>query len=119
MKAHKCDLDHGYNRYTHGCHCEVCTEAKRERQKAYRAEKKRRLTWQQTFGSGGRHFVAGIKHGYAGYVESFCRCDVCTAARHDQQRTEYARRKKARLSDARQVPNHAAPALASELSPGG
>lgn len=102
----KAEIVHGYNRYTNGCRCGVCTVAKRERQRDYRAEK--RAARDQATVSGRRHTpVGGIKHGYTGYVEHFCRCEVCRQAASAQWRSQYLRRKGARRYAS------AVPALAS------
>lgn len=57
---------HGYSRYTHGCRCEVCREAKRLYEKQRRAER---------LATGDIHH--GTRHGY----DSGCRCVDCRIAR--------------------------------------
>lgn len=86
-------VEHGYNRYSNGCRCEVCRAAKAQRQRESRAAWSRRRDWVKTFGSGGRHYVDGITHGYSGYANFHCRCEVCTAAKAAAQSRAYRQRR--------------------------
>lgn len=79
---------HSYGGYSNGCRCDVCREAKATRMREYRARARRALRLVQSTGTG-RNFVPGIKHGYSGYQNHACRCEVCTRARAewDSRRT--------------------------------
>lgn len=57
---------HGYGKYTQGCRCGVCREAKRLYERKRRAER---------LASGDLHH--GTRHGY----DSGCRCVDCRIAR--------------------------------------
>lgn len=80
--------EHGYVRYTRGCRCQVCRAAKATYVRAKRASAREKRLWVALFGDGGRYVATGITHGYAGYQDYSCRCEVCTAARskHDKSR---------------------------------
>jgi hypothetical protein len=71
---------HGYSPYTHGCRCQVCRDAKAAymRDKRSRGHKVRRFV--ESRPGAGRNYVDGITHGYAGYQDYSCRCEVCRAA---------------------------------------
>lgn len=56
--------------YTAGCGCEPCTAAMRE----YQREKKRRNREKK---------AEEIPHGYSGYINYDCRCDICKLARRE------------------------------------
>jgi hypothetical protein len=72
---------HGYNRYTSGCRCEVCTKAKRD----YTAERREQAAQRRAAveALGVRYVAEGIKRGYSGYANYQCRCEVCRAAKAD------------------------------------
>lgn len=89
--------EHGYNRYTYGCRCEVCRDAKAAYVRASRERRRRALRLVRQVGAG-RNYVAGITHGYAGYQDYACRCDVCMAARRERDVKYY--RAVGRLVDA-------------------
>jgi hypothetical protein len=82
---------HGYNRYTDGCRCEVCREAKagymRRRRAAGRLAAQLHAVCERRPG----RYVAPIKrHGTRyGYEEMGCRCDLCSAARAESDRRTY------------------------------
>lgn len=73
--------EHGYGAYSNGCRCSVCQDAKRVRQRALRD------VWRVLYQTHKDQFdypyvvEANITHGYAAYVNFFCRCEVCTAAK--------------------------------------
>jgi hypothetical protein len=69
------DKKHGYVLYTKGCRCDVCREAKRMYSKAQRALRAYRLS--KAKAKGYTYIVSGITHGYSGYQNFKCRCDVC------------------------------------------
>lgn len=73
--------EHGYGAYSNGCRCHVCREAKRLRQIALRDP------WRALYQAHKDQYdypyivEANVTHGYAAYVNFFCRCQVCTAAK--------------------------------------
>jgi hypothetical protein len=86
---------HGYGRYTNGCRCEVCRQAKSDYQRRRRAQGRaeaQKHTQSSTgargsagnaFRPGATRFLAYVaRHGtrYA-YEEKGCRCRDCTTAR--------------------------------------
>lgn len=75
-------IEHGYNRYTYGCRCGICRDAKSAYMRDSRERRRRARRLVQARGVG-RNYVDGITHGYYGYVDAFCRCDVCTAAKRE------------------------------------
>jgi hypothetical protein len=74
-------MPHGYNRYTQGCRCTVCREAKAQYTRERReAAAQRRAAVESR---GGKYVADGIKHGYSGYANYQCRCETCRAAKRD------------------------------------
>ena len=71
---YECDCPHGYTRYTHGCRCQKCREAKAaymaaRRSAAYRDD---------------HQVPEGITHGTRfAYEEHGCRCEACVATQAD------------------------------------
>ena len=103
--------EHGYNRYTHGCRCEVCREAKADYQREKRAQA-RKIARAYTTPTDGRpvvrgrrmrsgdlrYVVADAKHGSAAsYVELGCRCVPCTDANTAKVAAEMERRRARRM----------------------
>lgn len=78
-------MKHGYSAYTHGCRCDVCRIAKRNRMRDDRAAAKARLAE-----SGGR-IAAGVAHGIGGYDNHSCRCETCRKAKRDYDAERYRR----------------------------
>jgi hypothetical protein len=73
---------HGYVPYTHGCRCAICTTAKREYIRKFRA--------QNVFGRG-----SSYRHGTCnGYVNYMCRCDLCCGWRKAKTAREALRRQR-------------------------
>ncbi len=72
--------EHDYIRYTRGCRCDECRAAKAAYMREKRAHWARKRRLSEADGAG-RHFVAGITHGYSGYQDHSCRCEVCCASR--------------------------------------
>ena len=82
---------HGYGRYTNGCRCDVCTEAKAAYMRAKRSKS------QQVPGGlindKGRYVAPIDKHGTIhGYQQHACRCFDCTAAKSAATKRQYAAR---------------------------
>jgi hypothetical protein len=96
-----CPMRHGYIRYTKGCRCGVCREAKAAYMREKRADLARARKHINSRPNHGRNFVDGITHGYAGYQDYSCRCEVCKAA-------------KVAEDDRRRGPRRAAPRAARE-----
>lgn len=71
--------EHGYGRYSRGCRCEVCRDAKAEYMRQRRLAASEVAAMQAGLGRLSR--VSGITHGRYGYEERGCRCEVCVAAR--------------------------------------
>jgi hypothetical protein len=85
--------DHGYGRYTAGCHCTVCTGAKRQRTRDLRAPWRARLYAFRAEHPGEVYVVEGITHGHSGYVNFFCRCPLCSEAKRKVDADARQRRK--------------------------
>lgn len=79
MRYRTTSQPHGYGRYTSGCRCEVCTEAKRVYTAGRRERAAQRRVSAQARGS--VYIAEGIKHGYSGYQNYGCRCLVCRVAK--------------------------------------
>ena len=91
---------HGtYSSYNSGCHCELCTAAKREYGRRYRAANRERL---RACIESGQPLPENIPHGTAGgYTNFACRCEDCTtAAREADRRYRTANREKVRAASA-------------------
>ena len=87
MRVKNTRAPHGYYRYTAGCRCKVCREAKA----AYIREKRAAARARGEVGaSRGAHFVPGIKHGIYGYQEQMCRCEVCVETARAVKRRQWA-----------------------------
>lgn len=88
--------DHGYGKYTNGCRCDVCRQAKADYSRERRA-KARALA--QKYSVDGWRYVAPIeRHGTRfGYEEAGCRCPECTHARTSSDVT-YARSRRAKAA---------------------
>lgn len=85
---------HGYNRYTRGCRCEVCKQAKAAYMRERRAEA-RRLTQITPNRYVRRHAGRDVKHGTSfAYYEVGCRCQACRAF-HNAARVKRYHNKKA------------------------
>lgn len=72
--------EHGYGRYTTGCRCDVCREAKATYMRAKRSAWRTKRQTAEADGQG-RHFVPGITHGVSGYQDHGCRCWTCRVAK--------------------------------------
>lgn len=83
------DGPHGYGRYSDGCRCEVCCEAKRTYMRARRQKAAARR--ELAAAGGGYHFVPNITHGRSGYNEFSCRCPVCRDAKNGSDRRRVRR----------------------------
>ena len=82
MKYHQCACPHGYIRYTPGCRCEECREAKADYMAARRAAAY----------DPGHQVPEGIRHGTAfAYEEHGCRCGECVEAERNSPRWRGAR----------------------------
>ena len=81
----KATKHHGtYSSYNGGCHCELCTAAKREYGRQYRARNAARI---KACIEAGEPLPENIKHGTAGaYTNLGCRCDECRAASREADR---------------------------------
>jgi hypothetical protein len=79
---------HGYLAYTYGCRCRTCREAKAAYMRDARERRHRARRLVQQHGAGGRNYVDGITHGYAGYQDYSCRCAICSAAKYDAIRLQ-------------------------------
>jgi hypothetical protein len=69
---------HDYARYSQGCRCEECRAAKAcyaRTRRAAAAELRR-----QANAAGRVYIAAEISHGYSGYRDFSCRCEVCCRA---------------------------------------
>lgn len=95
---------HGYGRYTHGCRCEVCRQAKSDYMRDRRAAARRRAQTVRALNDElpphRRSFmpIPGITHGKAGYEEQGCRCVECVGARSEADAlTQFRRRQRARM----------------------
>lgn len=60
---------HGYGGYSKGCRCAKCRAAKAAYMRLKRAAEP-------------TGHVDGITHGYAGYQDYKCRCDICRTAKY-------------------------------------
>ena len=76
---------HGtYSSYNSGCHCELCTAAKREYGRQYRAKNAARI---KACIEAGEPLPENIPHGTAGgYTNFACRCEDCTTAQREADR---------------------------------
>lgn len=76
---------HGtYSSYNSGCHCELCTAAKREYGRHYRARNAARI---KACIEAGEPLPENIPHGSAGGYTNFgCRCEDCTKAQREADR---------------------------------
>jgi hypothetical protein len=75
------EREHGYGRYTAGCRCDICRAAKRHRQNELREPWRKLLRAHREEFGWAPYVVHGIKHGYSGYQNFFCRCDECVEAK--------------------------------------
>ena len=86
--------EHGYGRYSTGCRCEICRAAKAGYMRGQRAAARADLMvkrWRDE-----PPVVAGITHGYAGFQNVYCRCEVCREAKSDSDRARARCRRGAR-----------------------
>ena len=76
---------HGtYSDYNQGCHCELCTAAKREYGRRYRKANAERI---RACIEAGAPLPANIQHGRTGsYTNHGCRCEDCTRAQREADR---------------------------------
>lgn len=94
--------DHGYVRYSRGCRCDTCRQAKADYMRDRRAAARRtaQAHTQSSTGNRGsrftafspgasRHVVNTHKHGRYAYDELGCRCEVCTTAKTVSYRKLY------------------------------
>lgn len=81
---------HGYGKYSHGCRCKTCREAKTEYMRKRRADARllaqAHTSWAVkggAWGNGAVRFLAPVeRHGTRfAYEERGCRCGDCTEAR--------------------------------------
>lgn len=79
-----------YVRYVRGHKDAASRAAKAAYMRALRA--RARQAMEAARARGERHIVEGIKHGYSGYANYYCRCDVCSAAKSEQDARQDSRR---------------------------
>lgn len=70
---------HGYVRYTRGCRCEICRDAKAAYMRQRRGEAYAQARAARSRGE--RYVADGIKHGLGGFQNHGCRCETCTFAK--------------------------------------
>lgn len=79
---------HGYGRYTLGCRCDVCGEAKTAYTRGRRARARARRDAARAAGL--EYIAPGITHGLYGYQAHACRCLTCKLA-NAQSSAKYRR----------------------------